>query len=68
MVVMVKIIDDNPHKSVVKQVICRNCGCTLEYVPNDIKIFTSTDYVGGTDVVKYIECPSCKAEVVVARN
>ncbi len=65
---MVKIIDATPHKSVVKQVICRNCGCTLEYVPCDIKTTTSRDYGGGTDVFKYIECPSCKAHVVVAQH
>ena len=25
-----------PHKSVVKECICRKCGCTLEYTPNDV--------------------------------
>lgn len=65
MAIMVRIINVIPHKSVVKQAICRNCGCTLEYVPKDVKTVTSRDYGGGTDILKYIECPSCKATVAV---
>lgn len=34
---MIRIIDEKPDASVVKNVICRNCGVKLEYVPADVK-------------------------------
>ena len=68
MVVVVRIIDTTPDKSVVKQDICKNCGCTLEYVPKDVKTVASKDYSGATDLLRYIECPSCKAHIVVAQH
>jgi hypothetical protein len=33
----IRIIDPGPHKSVVKEVICQNCGATLEYTPADVQ-------------------------------
>jgi ribosomal protein S27E len=51
----------------VKEIICRNCGATLEYVPADIHTRTSRDYGGGSDVHKYIKCPPCGHEVTVQR-
>jgi 5-methylcytosine-specific restriction endonuclease McrA len=56
---MVKVINTAPHASVVKQVICRNCGSTLEYTPNDVIEHKVRDYGGGTDIEKYIDCPNC---------
>lgn len=56
---MIKVIKSEPHPSVVKQVLCRNCGATLEYAPADVKQDYSTDYTGGRDYYKYIKCPSC---------
>ena len=58
MVVVVRIINTTPDKSVVKQAICQNCGCTLEYAPKDVKTVTSKNYGGATDLLRYIECPS----------
>ena len=43
---VVRIIDPNPHPSVVKQVLCRNCGVKLEYTPADVSKRTVTDYTG----------------------
>ena len=62
---MVRIVKVEPHSSVVKEVVCRNCGVTLEYTPSDIKEDYSTDYTGGTDYYKYIKCPPCGHEVQV---
>jgi ribosomal protein S27E len=56
---MVRVVKQEPHPSVVKEVICRNCGATLEYVPMDIKERVEVDYGGGRDLIKYIECPAC---------
>jgi Pyruvate/2-oxoacid:ferredoxin oxidoreductase delta subunit len=62
---MVQIIDATPHKSVVKEAICKNCGVTLQYVPNEVTSETHHDYGGGSDTYHYIKCPGCgkKTEV-----
>lgn len=56
---MVTIVSTVPHKSVVKETFCHHCGATLEYVPNDIKTRRDRDYAGGTDIIRYIQCPNC---------
>lgn len=61
----VTVIDPKPHHTVVKQAICRECGVTLQYVPNDVKTQRVSDYGGGSDIVHYIECPACNNEVGV---
>jgi hypothetical protein len=33
-----KIINRNPHRSIVKKRICCDCGATLAYVPKDVVI------------------------------
>lgn len=62
---MVTVVSTIPHPSVVKETICRNCGATLNYVPNDVKEDYSTDYTGGKDYYKYIQCPPCGNKVHV---
>ena len=64
---MLRVLDPNPHKSVVKEVICRNCGATLEYVPADITQETHHDYGGGSDTYYFIDCPKCNQQVSVKR-
>jgi len=61
----VKVIKTEPDKTVVKETICRNCGVTLQYVPNDIKEREERDYTGSSDTVYYIECPACAGLVTV---
>ena len=63
---MVQIVDMTAHKSVVKETICRTCGVTLEYVPNDVTSEIHRDYGGGSDTYHYIRCPNCdkKTEVL----
>ena len=61
----VKVIKSEPNPKVVKEVVCRNCGVTLEYVPNDIKKYKSYDYTGDCDINYYIDCPSCNNKVHV---
>ena len=56
---MVRVVKQEPHPSVVKEVVCRHCGATLEYVPADIQRRIETDYGGGRDTVYFIQCPPC---------
>ena len=56
---MVRIINETPDPSVVKRTVCRSCGCTLEYVPLEVKEDYSTDYTSGRDYYRYIDCPRC---------
>ena len=56
---MVKVISTIPPPSIVKELICRKCGATLEYTPNDIRKKIVTDYTGGSDEYQYIDCPNC---------
>lgn len=62
-----RIISTTPHPSVVKEVICKHCGATLEYVPADIQERRISDYTGGTDIVYFINCPSCETKINVSR-
>lgn len=56
---MLNIVSRVPHKSVVKEAVCRNCGCTIEYTPNEVTHSVSYDYGGGCDDYKYFKCPNC---------
>jgi len=62
---MVKIIDEEPDPSVVKQIICKSCGVKLEYVPNEVTRQDGRDYSGGADGCEFIMCPKCKKTVVI---
>jgi ribosomal protein S27E len=62
---MVTVVNRIPDQSVVKRVVCRSCGCTLEYVPKDVQEDYDTDYTGGKDMYKYIKCPECVHQVRV---
>lgn len=64
---VIRIIDETPHESVVKKAVCRNCGVTLEYVPNDIKSRDTMDYGGTTDTLYFIDCLKCQKQVQVKR-
>lgn len=62
----VEILDDKPDPSVLKQVICRNCGRKLQYVPHDVECSTCKDYIGDSDTSYWILCPGCNMEVRVS--
>lgn len=64
---MIRIIEEKPDPSVVKQVLCHNCGVKLEYVPHDIQKRKVSDYTGGCDTYHYITCPKCSEEIPVSR-
>lgn len=58
----IKIIDPVPAPEVVKEIICKNCGVKLSYVPNDVQVHVSGDL---EDMYSYIICPNCKKRVNV---
>jgi len=62
---MVKVISTEPHRSVVKEIVCKNCGATLQYVPKDIESEIHHDYGGGSDEFRFIKCPPCGQKVGV---
>ena len=62
---MVTVVNTVPHPSVIKEVVCRNCGATLSYVPADVKKEIHKDYGGGSDTIYYIRCPPCSHKVLV---
>ena len=62
---MVRVVKQEPHPSVVKEVICRNCGATLEYVPADVQNRIVSDYTGDRETIHFIVCPPCGNQVTV---
>ena len=62
---MVRIVKVEPHPTVVKEAICKGCGATLEYVPNEVVSEYHRDYDGGGDTYYHIVCPNCNKKVNV---
>lgn len=60
---MVTVVDRGPHHSVVKEVICRNCGSKLSYVPMDIKEKSGHNERDGSWGNQWIDCPVCAKKV-----
>jgi hypothetical protein len=48
-----------------KKAVCKDCGATLGYVPNDIKEYNGHDYGGGPDGCQWIDCPECGKRVIL---
>jgi hypothetical protein len=62
---MIKIIKTEPDKSVTKEVICKNCGSTLEYTPPDVLQDYFMYHTGEKEYWHFISCPECTCEVRV---
>ena len=65
---MIRIIDDKPHPTVVKEAICKNCGVTIEYTPNEVISKSVSDYGGGSDTYYHVPCPKCDAKIYVTQR
>lgn len=61
----IKIVDEGPDPSVIKEVICKRCGVKLSYLPIDIETKNYRDIDGGSDSMSFITCPKCKNTIVV---
>ncbi len=62
---MVIVLDEGPDPSVTKEIVCRNCGARLEYIPQGIKHNTYREIDGGSDTCYWIVCPMCSKNVTV---
>lgn len=60
---MVKIFNPEPDESVVKTIICRECGVKLQYVPYEVMNYTNRYYDGTSVDIRYIDCPNCVSRV-----
>ena len=61
----VRVIKTDPAPEVVKQIVCRHCGATLEYVPNDVKSYHGTGIGGGPDGQEWVDCPNCNKKAII---
>lgn len=61
----IRIVEDKPDPKVVREVVCKQCGVKLEYLPIDILQGKHYDYGGGCDAVEYIKCPKCQADITL---
>ncbi len=61
----IEVVEDKPDPSIVKSVICRNCGVKLQYLPLDIQRTVYREIDGGSDTAHWITCPKCNARVTV---
>ena len=61
----VKIISIVPPPEILKRVLCRNCGATLEYTEDVVKKYIGHDYSGGPDGKEWIVCPNCGKDVTI---
>jgi RNase P subunit RPR2 len=52
-------------QSALKRVTCDHCASIVEYAKKEVREKTISDYGGGRDLVEYIKCPSCNADIFV---
>ena len=60
----VRVVNKEPSPSVVKEVICPECGVTLSYAPKDILVYM--DYEGDV-YFRGIICPNCKERIYIKK-
>jgi len=60
---MVQIIGED--NSLKKRTTCGNCASILEYTKSEVQEMNVSDYVGGSDLVKFLNCPKCGNKVHV---
>lgn len=60
---MVKIVGRD--ESAVKRITCRKCATILEYTLSEVKEQHGTDYSGGPDGRKWVDCPNCGGQAVI---
>ncbi len=55
----IRIVEQKPDPSVIRNCICKRCGVKLEYLPLDVLHKTYSDYGGGSDSMSFITCLQC---------
>lgn len=61
----VKVVKIKPPKEIIKRIVCRPCGATLEYLEGDVCEHHGTDIGGGPDGREWIICPNCNRDVII---
>jgi len=62
----VTVIEQRKMPEAFKQTGCPCCGAVLEYTLLDTEQKTVTDYTGGKETIRFIECPKCQFEISVS--
>lgn len=60
----VRVVKEAPSPQVEKEIVCRECGRTLAYVPNDVQSYHGTDISGGPDGHTWVNCPCGKKAII----
>lgn len=60
---MVRVLGEAPE--MFKQTVCKHCAAKLEYTLSEVRQQTVKDYGGGSDLVKWIDCPRCTSKVIL---
>lgn len=50
-------------RSLIRQCSCRKCASIIEYELREVNTKFEVDYLGDKEVVYYIICPGCGADV-----
>lgn len=61
----IRIVEEKPDESVVKNAVCRLCGVKLEYLPIDIQSKLVYSYPNESETYSWIVCPKCQNEICV---
>lgn len=48
-----------------KKATCGNCGTVCGYLDSDVKEYNGTDYGGGPDGKKWIDCADCGEQIIL---
>lgn len=64
----IRVVNEEPDESVIKNAICKHCGVKVEYLPIDEKeqkMYFMGEYEG---YYKYIDCPKCNNRIETKKN
>jgi len=60
----VRVINEIPDKSVLKEEICKMCGIAIEYAPIDVRSQRVTCF-DESETFRWVGCPKCKSKITV---
>lgn len=60
---MVKVLGFD--EGVAKKKTCKGCGAINQYYANEVKEYHGTDYGGGPDGSKWIDCGNCSKRITL---
>ena len=60
---MAKVVGRNEKH--VHTINCRKCTAIVEYVENEIREYSGTDWSGGPNGHTWVDCPSCGKKIIL---